>query len=90
MIEPEIAFCDLEQDMNIMEEMLKYVVKYTLDNAKDEMVYLDKYVEKGLIDKTWDKNKSYNPMYDEIPTGTSYFTMTPYEFEYKNLRNNLK
>ncbi len=51
MIEPEIAFCDLEGDMDIMEEMLKYVVKYVLDNAKDEMEFLDSFVEKGLIDK---------------------------------------
>ena len=63
MIEPEIAFCDLEQDMNIMEEMLKYVVKYTLDNAKDEMVYLDKYVEKGLIEKL---NKLLNSHFTRI------------------------
>ena len=51
MIEPEIAFCDLQGDMDIMEGMLKYVVKYVLDNCKDEMVFLDKFVEKGLIEK---------------------------------------
>ena len=51
MIEPEIAFCDLEGDMNIMEDMLKYVVKYVLDNCKSEMSFFDSYVEKGLINK---------------------------------------
>ena len=51
MIEPEIAFCDLEQDMDIMEEMLKYVVKYVLDNCPKEMEFFDKFVEKGLIEK---------------------------------------
>ena len=51
MIEPEIAFCDLEGDMNIMEEMLKYVVKYVLDNLPLEMEFFDKFVEKGLLDK---------------------------------------
>ncbi len=51
MIEPEIAFCDLEQDMNIMEDMLKYVVKYVLENCKDEMEFFDKFVEKGLLEK---------------------------------------
>ena len=51
MIEPEIAFCDLEQDMNIMEEMLKYVVLYVLENCKSEMKFLDGFVEKGLIEK---------------------------------------
>ena len=51
MIEPEISFCDLEGDMDIMEDMLKYVVSYVLENAKDEMKFLDQFVEKGLIDK---------------------------------------
>ena len=51
MIEPEIAFCDLEGDMNIMEEMLKYVVSYVLDNAKDEIDFFDKFVEQGLKEK---------------------------------------
>ena len=51
MIEPEIAFCDLEGDMDIMEDMLKFVVKYVLDHAKEEMEFFDKFVEKGLLDK---------------------------------------
>ena len=51
MIEPEISFCDLEGNMDIMEDMLKYVVSYVLENAKDEMKFLDQFVEKGLIDK---------------------------------------
>ena len=51
MIEPEISFCDLEGDMDIMEDMLKYVVSYVLENAKDEMKFLYQFVEKGLIDK---------------------------------------
>ena len=51
MIEPEIAFCDLDGLMNIEEEMLKYVIKYCLDNAHDELEFLDKFVENGLIKK---------------------------------------
>ena len=51
MIEPEIAFCDLEQDMNIMEDMLKYVVNYVLENCPEEMKFFDSFVEKGLIEK---------------------------------------
>ena len=51
MIEPEIAFCDLEGDMEIMEDMLKYVVKYVLDNLPQEMEFFDKFVEPGLIEK---------------------------------------
>ena len=51
MIEPEMAFCDLEGDMNVMEDMLKYVVKYVLDNAKEEIAFFDKFVENGLKNK---------------------------------------
>ncbi len=51
MIEPEVAFCDLEGDMDIMEDMLKYIVKYVLGACPNEMEFLDKYVEKGLIEK---------------------------------------
>ena len=51
MIEPEIAFCDLDGDMDVMEGMLKYVVKYVLDNCPTEMEFFDKFVEKGLIEK---------------------------------------
>lgn len=51
MIEPEMAFTDLSGDMDIMEDMLKYVVKYVLDNCSDEMEFFDKFVEKGLLDK---------------------------------------
>src|SRR5574344_44521 len=63
MIEPEIAFCDLEGDMDIMEEMLKYVVGYVLDNCKSEMIFLDKFVEKGLLDKL---NKLINSNFTRI------------------------
>lgn len=63
MIEPEIAFCDLNKDMDIMEEMLKYVVKYTLDNASSEIDFFDKFVEKGLKDKL---NKLVNSKFTRI------------------------
>ena len=51
MIEPEIAFCDLEGLMNIEEEMLKSVVNYVLDKCESEIEFLDKFVEKGLKEK---------------------------------------
>ena len=51
MIEPEMAFCDLEKDMDVMEDMLKYVVKYVLENCKEEIDFCDKFVEKGLKEK---------------------------------------
>lgn len=51
MIEPEIAFCDLNGLMNIEEDMLKYVVRYVLDKCSDEIQFFDKFVSKGLKDK---------------------------------------
>ena len=51
MIEPEMAFYDLKQDMDTMEDMLKYVVKYVLDTCPDEMDFFDKFVENGLKEK---------------------------------------
>ena len=51
MIEPEIAFCDLNGLMDIEEDMLKSVIKYVLDKCPLEMEFLDKYVEEGLIEK---------------------------------------
>ena len=51
MIEPEMAFCDLEGDMNIMEDMLKYIVSYVLEKCPSEIDFFDKFVEKGLKEK---------------------------------------
>lgn len=51
MIEPEIAFCDLDGLMDIEEEMLKFVVNYTLEHCQKELEFCDKFVENGLIDK---------------------------------------
>ena len=48
MIEPEMAFCDINRLMDIEEEMLKYVVKYVLDKCPLEIDFCDKFVEKGL------------------------------------------
>lgn len=51
MIEPEMSFCDLNQDMDIMESMLKYVVKYVMDKCPEEIDFFDSFVEKGLKEK---------------------------------------
>ena len=63
MIEPEIAFCDLNKDMDIMEDMLKFIVEYVLEHCKDEMEFLDKFVEKGLLNKL---NKLINSKFTRI------------------------
>ena len=51
MIEPEIAFCDLEQLMDIEEDCLKFVVSKVLEKCPEEMEFCDKFIEQGLIDK---------------------------------------
>ncbi len=51
MIEPEIAFADLEDDMILAESMLKYVIRYVLENAPEEMNFFNSFVDKGLLDR---------------------------------------
>ncbi len=51
MIEPEIAFADLFDDMELAEDMLKYVISHVLAEAPEEMAFLNSFVEKGLIDR---------------------------------------
>lgn len=51
MIEPEMAFADLEDNMEIAEEMLKYIIQYVLDNAPEEMEFFNSFVDQGLLDR---------------------------------------
>lgn len=51
MIEPEMAFADLEDDMILAESMLKYIINYVLENAPEEMNFFNQFVDKGLIDR---------------------------------------
>ena len=51
MIEPEIAFADLEDDMELAESMLKYIIHYVLENAQPEMNFFNTFVDKGLLDR---------------------------------------
>ena len=51
MIEPEIAFADLKDDMMLAEGMLKYVINYVLENAPEEMAFFNQFVDKGLIER---------------------------------------
>lgn len=51
MIEPEMAFADLKDDMMLAEGMLKYVIRYVLDNAPEEMAFFNQFVDKGLIER---------------------------------------
>ncbi|MCI6151788.1 asparagine--tRNA ligase [Fusobacterium perfoetens] len=51
MIEPEIAFGDLTANMDLAEAMVKYVIKYVMDNCPEEIEFFNKFIEKGLVDK---------------------------------------
>ena len=51
MIEPEIAFADLKDDMVLAESMIKYIIRYVMENAPEEMNFFNQFVDKGLIDR---------------------------------------
>ncbi|MCI9071482.1 MAG: asparagine--tRNA ligase [Lachnospiraceae bacterium] len=51
MIEPEMAFADLKDDMMLAESMLKYIIRYVLENAPEEMAFFNQFVDKGLIER---------------------------------------
>lgn len=51
MIEPEMAFADLKDDMILAESMLKHIIRYVLENAKEEMAFFNQFVDKGLIER---------------------------------------
>lgn len=51
MIEPEIAFGDLEADMDLAEDMLKYMINYVLEKAPEEMAFFNQFIDKGLMDR---------------------------------------
>lgn len=51
MIEPEIAFADLQDDMNLAESMIKYIINYVLEHAPEEMNFFNSFIDKGLIER---------------------------------------
>jgi len=51
MIEPEIAFADLNDDMDLAEDMVKYIIQYVMENAPEEMEFFNNFIDKGLFDR---------------------------------------
>lgn len=49
MIEPEMAFCDLEGNMSVAEDMIKYIISYVMEHAPEEMEFFNSFVDKGLL-----------------------------------------
>ena len=51
MIEPEMAFADLQDNMEVAESMLKYIISYVLEHAPEEMAFFNQFVDKGLLER---------------------------------------
>lgn len=51
MIEPEIAFADLQDNLALIEDMVKYIISYTLENAPEEMEFFNEFIDKGLLER---------------------------------------
>jgi asparaginyl-tRNA synthetase len=51
MIEPEVAFADLNDNMDLAEDMIKYIISYVLEECPEEMEFFDRFMEKGLLDR---------------------------------------
>ena len=51
MIEPEICFADLNDDMDLAEDMIKYIISYVLENAPEEMEFFNQFIDNGLLDR---------------------------------------
>ena len=51
MIEPEICFADLHDDMDLAEDMIKYIISYVLENAPEEMAFFNQFIDTGLLDR---------------------------------------
>lgn len=51
MVEPEIAFAELSDNMDLAEDMLKYIINYVLDNAPEEMEFFNEFIDKGLLER---------------------------------------
>ncbi len=64
MIEPEISFADLEDNMELAEDMIKYIINYVMENAPEEMEFFNSFVDKGLIERL---NKVVNSNFRRLP-----------------------
>ena len=64
MIEPEIAFAELADDMDLAEEMVKYIISYVLENAPEEMEFFNKFIDKDLFDRL---NNVVNSDFGRVP-----------------------
>ena len=82
MIEPEICFADLKDDMDLAESMLKYVINYVLENCPEEMEFFNNFIDKGLLDRS---NNVVNSEFGRISYTDAVKELEKHnnEFEYK-------
>lgn len=82
MIEPEICFADLKDDMDLAESMLKYVINYVLENCSEEMEFFNNFIDKGLLDRL---NNVVNSEFGRISYTDAVKELEKHnnEFEYK-------
>ena len=82
MIEPEMAFCDLEGDMELAEQMIKYVIRKVLDNCPEEVQFFNNFFDKELIERL---NHIYNSEFTRVTYTEAVDLLMKHndEFEYK-------
>lgn len=82
MIEPEMAFCDLQKNMQVAEQMIKYIITYVLENAKEEMEFFNNFVDKDLLSRLQNvvSNDFAKVTYTEA---ISLLEQSKHEFKYK-------
>lgn len=80
MIEPEMAFADLSDNMDVAEAMVKYIIKFVMENAPEEMEFFNKFIELGLIDRL---ENVVNNEFERITYTKAIELLTPYKDQFK-------
>jgi len=80
MIEPEMAFADLSDNMDVAEAMVKYIIKFVMENAPEEMKFFNKFIEPGLIDRL---ENVVNNKFERITYTKAIELLTPYKDQFK-------
>ena len=84
MIEPEIAFADIHDDMDLAEDMVKFLIQYVLEKAPEEMAFFDQFVEKGLLNKLIKvQNSDFKRITHKEAIDVLLQAKQPFEFEPK-------
>ncbi len=80
MIEPEMAFADLSDNMDVAEAMVKYIIKFVMENAPEEMEFFNKFIEPGLIERL---ENVVNNEFERITYTKAIELLTPYKDQFK-------